>query len=501
MFYKGQKSKLETHWAYPSPLQLYYLTNKEEKYPFIASNTANWRGHIATWEIKNGAFSLLSVWREYYISEKGRVQREEGQLPLEKLFGGKVKDGKVKADWFNGYFLVLSRPYKEWHDSPYSDDKFYTIQHETTVIVEVKEGEVVSEHAYKGKEFFNNYARYLKKEEMNEKDKEVFSKYFDYIKSFRQLSDQEKKPKKVYSEKDFTVFLKRFKKNEKDKFVSIPLTDFCLIRDATYKDTKRAYLINSEIIPSENMNLLKFEMGASNVPEGQWSPYVSGAVRLVTKIGKLMPCTIDLGAIADEIVIHNNTYARYKSPKSVSGIVKIESVNESRIIMSGNITFKSRNPSTLQEIQLSNSMIPIYTIQEYLDLHKKRDAAYVMLRQKKYEELMNAQNTKTDKEPIQERVEEHVTKSNFAFRVDVNDLFFLADIYADEGNDDEAIRHYEKGLQVDSRRPDYQLKLEKLLKKRDDKVKAAEKGKIIFRNAEEERVLRNTEKILRELGE
>jgi tetratricopeptide (TPR) repeat protein len=242
-------------------------------------------------------------------------------------------------------------------------------------------------------------------------------------------------------------------------------------------------------------------MGASNVPEGPWSPYRWGAVLFVMKTGKLMPCTIDLGAIPDENIICINTYARYESPQSVSGTVKIESVNESRVIMSGNISFKSRKPYTLQEIQLSSSMIPIYTKQEYKDLHKKHDAAYVMLRQKKYEELMNAQNTQTDKELIRECVEEHLTKSNVALRVDVNDVFFLADIYADEGDDDEAIRLYEKGLQIDSRRSDYKLKLAKLLKKRGDKEKAAEKGKIIFRNAEEERVLRNTEKILTELGE
>ena len=64
-------------------------------------------------------------------------------------------------------------------------------------------------------------------------------------------------------------------------------------------------------------------------------------------------------------------------------------------------------------------------------------------------------------------------------------LFLLADIYVDEGNDENAIKLYQKALNVNAWRLEYQLKLATLLNKRGDKSQAAEKARTVYQYAEE----------------
>ena len=150
-------------------------------------------------------------------------------------------------------------------------------------------------------------------------------------------------------------------------------------------------MINSDIIPSDKINLVIFEMGASDVPNGPWSPHSSGAVLLVLKLRKLQPLTVNMEKLTDADSIRINNYAGYGSPQCILGSITINSVEKRSITVSGKITFKSEKPSTLQEICLNNTIIPLYTVQEYLDLHKDKDVSYVMLRQEKYRELLNSQ--------------------------------------------------------------------------------------------------------------
>jgi len=53
-----------------------------------------------------------------------------------------------------------------------------------------------------------------------------------------------------------------------------------------------------------------------------------------------------------------------------------------------------------------------------------------------------AQLAAVDKESLEERVREHLKEANVDLREEVNDLFLLADIYVDEGNDEDAVKLY-----------------------------------------------------------
>lgn len=94
LLYKGNKLTLYTGWGHPSPLQTYFQ-QKEIKYPFKAFSTANYRGHIATWEIENNKFLLkeIKVSDDIYKPDKYNINSKSDTL---------ISDGKVYADWFSG---------------------------------------------------------------------------------------------------------------------------------------------------------------------------------------------------------------------------------------------------------------------------------------------------------------------------------------------------------------------------------------------------------------
>lgn len=94
LFYKNKKLVLNTGWAYPSPLQTYYYQNNIE-YSFIVLSTANYRGHVAYWEIIDNKLFLkeIQIRDSLYKPEKYSVKSESGGLR---------PDGAVFADWFSG---------------------------------------------------------------------------------------------------------------------------------------------------------------------------------------------------------------------------------------------------------------------------------------------------------------------------------------------------------------------------------------------------------------
>ncbi len=114
----------------------------------------------------------------------------------------------------------------------------------------------------------------------------------------------------------------------------------------------------------------------------------------------------------------------------------------------------------------------------------------------------DAQPIQIDKKSLEERVKEHLKEgSSVDLRGKVDDLFLLADIYADEGNEEGAIKLYQKALSVDSWRLEYQLKLAKILDKRGEKSPAVEKARTVYQYAENENLIDEAKKILSELGE
>ena len=113
----------------------------------------------------------------------------------------------------------------------------------------------------------------------------------------------------------------------------------------------------------------------------------------------------------------------------------------------------------------------------------------------------DTQPIQIDRDSLEKRVKEHLKKSNVDMRKEVDDLFLVADIYADEGNDEDAIKLYQKALSVNAWRLGYQLKLAKILKKRGEKSQAVEKARTVYQYAEEGNLIEEAKKFLLELGE
>lgn len=108
--------------------------------------------------------------------------------------------------------------------------------------------------------------------------------------------------------------------------------------------------------------------------------------------------------------------------------------------------------------------------------------------------------SKVDRKKLEERVRELLKLDRITFRKYVNEVFLLADIYASEGRDKEAINLYQQALEVDAWRLEYQLKLARLLQKCGDTNQALEKAKIVYQYAEDEDLIKGAEEFLSSLG-
>jgi hypothetical protein len=84
---------------FANPLEDYYESGRKRPLFMISPNTlssGNWRGYIATWEIDNDTLYLQHV--ESWIG--GR------KATLQRLFGKRVRNGRVKATWFSGELRI-----------------------------------------------------------------------------------------------------------------------------------------------------------------------------------------------------------------------------------------------------------------------------------------------------------------------------------------------------------------------------------------------------------
>jgi len=94
LYYQDKKFMLNTGWGHPSPLQTYFYQNNIE-YPFEMLSTANYRGHVATWDIVDNKLFLreISIEESKYSPDKFNVKSNNDSLSKKDL---------VFADWFSG---------------------------------------------------------------------------------------------------------------------------------------------------------------------------------------------------------------------------------------------------------------------------------------------------------------------------------------------------------------------------------------------------------------
>lgn len=126
LYYNGNKITLHTGWGHPSPLQTYYSQN-DLIYPFRVLSTANYRGHIAIWEIIDDNLYLkeIQVRDSLFTPEKYGVKSENDTSN---------RNNSVFADWFSG--VIAGRKDK--------DSYYFYVRYG-----EIKEAQTISEKDYK----------------------------------------------------------------------------------------------------------------------------------------------------------------------------------------------------------------------------------------------------------------------------------------------------------------------------------------------------------------
>ena len=166
IIYEKQKCELEASWEYPSPLEVYFIDSKQ-KYPFEMLSTANYRGHIAKWELVNDQLFLNEVW----VNEK--------RIDLKTIFQ-KSKD-KVKAFWFNGVAWVFTGKYKEIYEN-----EGYGYNYKSYVFLNFKNGNVINKVTLTPTKYNELVEEYFKRRKTKNPVKEgpIFE-YAKYIHSFR----------------------------------------------------------------------------------------------------------------------------------------------------------------------------------------------------------------------------------------------------------------------------------------------------------------------------
>lgn len=109
LHFDGLDLFLSTGWGHPSPLETYYYQGNLA-YPFQGFSTANYRGHVAAWEIVEGRLYLTDVQVEHYepnavapkVFDYIVKSYEPNQCGVKAKSGPPSENGDVFADWFSG---------------------------------------------------------------------------------------------------------------------------------------------------------------------------------------------------------------------------------------------------------------------------------------------------------------------------------------------------------------------------------------------------------------
>ena len=168
LIYNGKKYSLSTGWGHPSPLQTYFSQN-QISYPFSVWSTANYRGHVATWEIKENKFFLKEIQARDETTPPAKYNIKSRSDSLNS-------GGMVYADWFTGVLSCYL---------PKDNNKYYYFY--------VRQGEVVNSQILTQEDF-------KKISEISEKDTtnhELMDKYMmlllneNYISYYFRLASEQ----------------------------------------------------------------------------------------------------------------------------------------------------------------------------------------------------------------------------------------------------------------------------------------------------------------------
>ncbi|MFC1814066.1 hypothetical protein ACFL03_15390 [Thermodesulfobacteriota bacterium] len=175
--YEGKTCELATSWEYPSPLEVYFRVSGK-KYPFEELHTANYRGHVATWELSNNTLYLVSV------------SVEKKKIDLAMLFQDKDVKNKINASWFTGIAWVKTGKHKKEYDGG-----TYSIAYENYVFLRFKQGKKEKKVILTDKEYWKALGEYFERRDTDNPVKDgVIFEYMQYINSFREKQETHNTP-------------------------------------------------------------------------------------------------------------------------------------------------------------------------------------------------------------------------------------------------------------------------------------------------------------------
>ena len=380
----GEKGQLEMSWQYPGPIENYFKKN-EKKYPFEGRSTANYRGHIATWEISDEKLYLNEIGiQESFFSD------DLNMIALNEIFpNSSIKHNRVEATWFSGYLLAHTDMEQVTYVSPegeVSDIKYN--QYQKKIILRVINGKVVESKSFDYDEYWSLVTKSYQYNHLDIESRKIIHEYLTYNSSFlseeeKELMFEERPSKQVLTEDDFDVLLKR----AITKNVSIPLSDLAVIRDVTFNAESNGWHSEQDYKIKNGSSVLYMEMGSTNIPSGPWSNYVGGSLQVAMHLKDL---TVGKKEISiDEVKYINNFAHSEKQNKTIEIDIKIDEVSKQHLLLSGKVIFRSQNPSTYQEIEFKKDKIPIFELLDYLQIHQNDSEYFPYKAEKLYEKIKN----------------------------------------------------------------------------------------------------------------
>jgi hypothetical protein len=380
ILFKGQKCELETHWMFPSPLESYYRSDPSQKSPFESASTANYRGHVATWEIADGRLYLVDIkargapepdsapWKKDTLPEQGKTL-------LQKLFP-KTMDGKgrIFANWFDGNLRVFGKPVKRIYKHPGSEESREIVDYTEVTLLQLKRGVVTRETSFPRDQYWAKFQTYLDYRKLKPEEITAISDHVRFLDlhstRWEDIGSLELESP-IRTEKDFQVFLTRYWSEP----IKIPLTKFEIVKDATINFAETGWIIDTGLRRAEGSHLLMLEMGSINVPKGPWSAYTGGAVQLVIQLGSLKTKELAFTETDGGILKFINHFANFDDPKKhVTGTLKIDPSTKGEVLLSGSIRLTSESPPTSQEILLERQKFPVLSIEDYVKRYNRPGA-------------------------------------------------------------------------------------------------------------------------------
>ncbi len=410
ILYHGALCRLETHWLFPSPLQAYFADGKHGEYPFPEVSTANYRGHVATYEIADKKLYLAKIDPSsmvgHFESEpkqeevKAVIQKEKTKLDekLRKVFAGRVgADGRIPASWYSGHLRIFCTPEKKEYQN--EDDKSPRVVEEFTEIALLKiyEGTVVKEMRFPLAEYWEKFRIMQQRREIPQEEAEAITGHLEFLDSNNR--DWNKTPGAepqgpLRTEADFSVFLTR----QLDTRVRIPLSKFTLVKNVTFNSAETGWIIDSGLRIRPGANLLMLEM--TDAPSGPWSAHTGGSVQVLIRLGELKNKEITFTEKDTDVVKQINNYAGHRDKedaKYLQGTLQMEVTAEGKVLLTGTIRLTSKEPTTYQEIALNKNEVPVLALLDYLKAQDKGDELLRTNAEEVYQQVL--ERTKSEEKP------------------------------------------------------------------------------------------------------